>query len=968
MNAPLQIIIDQLRARVPAHAQWRLDSRLVQPGDVFIAVPGLHVDGRGFIDAALKSGASCVLQHVDATNSNLKNTLIKDSHHATTPSDQDDLRLNISFKKLENIWFIEGLVSQLGELAHAWYGKPSEQLTVIALTGTNGKTSCTQWLAQALKHMGHQVGAIGTLGVTCLNGVQQSGTLTTPDVVSLHSQLANFVAQGAEYVVMEASSIGLDQGRLNGIKIQWAGFINLTHDHLDYHGDMQHYANAKAKLFKNQSLRGAVINQDDPYYLVMMNACKAPVVLFGTQPTCAVQAKNLTYNPAGMHFEMSINGQVTSLQLPFYGAHNASNLLCVASMLSMLGFGLKQIVSALHVLKPVPGRMESVLPPVATNAVQPLVLVDYAHTPDALAHVLITSRAIARQRQSRLWCVFGCGGDRDTAKRSIMGDMASINADHVMITSDNPRSESADSIIKQIMSGVKARMNQPDSSVRIVTDRAMAIMRCILDADPADVIVIAGKGHETGQEIQGITYPFDDRQWAAAGLLLRQTPVFETDSRSFTPGAVFIAIQGDAFDGHAYLAKVMQAGAAAAVVNEVDHDVALPQIALGDTRQALTKMASAWRQSFNIPVIGVTGSNGKTTTKEMIAAILASAWGDDARLATKGNLNNDLGVPLTILRLRSMHRVAVIELGMNHPGEIAHIAQCAQPTIGLVLNAQREHQEFMQSVQAVAQENGSVLMHLSGTGVAIFPAADEYSSLWQTMSRAHQTVTFGQDVSATFKIADIKSIQSGGHAFTLKTPDGQVDINLPLPGMHNVLNAAAACACAWSVGVGLQAMAQALQKFGAVKGRMQTHVLTNAQTLIDDTYNANPDSVRAAIDVLVSMPAPRLFVLGDMGEVGQDSAALHAEVGHYAKQAGVDQLLVMGNDTRHTVAAFGAQGQHCKTAEEVCAEILKRTPHSILVKGSRFMKMERVVNQFLQIQDQVIAQDDIIKNGVQHAV
>jgi murE/murF fusion protein len=182
------------------------------------------------------------------------------------------------------------------------------------------------------------------------------------------------------------------------------------------------------------------------------------------------------------------------------------------------------------------------------------------------------------------------------------------------------------------------------------------------------------------------------------------------------------------------------------------------------------------------------------------------------------------------------------------------------------------------------------------------------------------------------------------------------------------LNAAAACACAWSVGVGLQVMAQALQKFGAVKGRMQAHVLTNTQTLIDDTYNANPDSVRAAIDVLVSMPAPRLLVLGDMGEVGQDSAALHAEVGHYAKQVGVDHLLVMGNDTRHTVAAFGAHGQHCKTPEEVCAEILKRTPHSLLVKGSRFMKMERVVNQFMQNQQQAIAQVDINKNGVQHAV
>jgi murE/murF fusion protein len=981
--ATLQDMISQLRASVPSEAHWQLDSRLVESGDVFIALPGMHADGRDFIQVALDSGASCVLQHVDVTDTAKTNLDTNDinateSLQVVTLLNQEGLAHSIRFRKEQNIWFVENLLSHLGELAHEWYGKPSDQLTVIALTGTNGKTSCTQWLVQALKQMGHQVGAIGTLGVTSLSGLQQSGLLTTPDVVSLHRQLAIFVAQSADYVVMEASSIGLDQGRLNGVNIQWAGFLNLTHDHLDYHGDMHQYALAKARLFKRQALRGAVINQDDAHAVVMIEACQAPIVLFGMQPTCTVRAQNVVFDAAGLSLDISIHNAVASLKLPFYGAHNVSNLLCVASMLSMLGFDLKQIVPALHALKPVPGRMESVLPPVATTLDQPLVLVDYAHTPDALAHVLTTSRAIAQQRQGRLWCVFGCGGDRDTAKRPIMGQVASLTADHVIITSDNPRSESPDSIIEQIRLGVKAQPNREGASVRCVTDRAMAILRCVLDAAPADVIVVAGKGHETGQDVKGVTHSFDDRQWAAAGLLLRLTPIFETDSRALTPDAVFVAIKGDNFDGHAYLSQVMQAGAVAAVVNEVDRDIALPQIALGNTRQALTKMASAWRQCFDIPVIGVTGSNGKTTTKEMIASVLACALGEEARLATRGNLNNDLGVPLTVLRLRSTHRAAVIELGMNHPGEIANIAQCAQPTIGLVLNAQREHQEFMQSVQAVAQENGSIFNYLSGPGIAIFPANDQYSELWQSMSREHQTVTFGlvdqahQAGSVTFSIADIKSTESGGHGFALNTPDGQVRINLPLPGRHNILNAAAACACAWSVGVSLQVMAEALEKFGAVKGRMQVHVLASHQTLIDDTYNANPDSVRAAIDVLVSLPAYRLLVLGDMGEVGQDTAALHAEVGHYAKQAGVDGLLVLGRDTRHAVEAFGTHAQHFETPEEVCAEILKRSPSSILIKGSRFMKMERVVNQFMQMQQQQqqqgSAHSNTKKTGVQHAV
>jgi murE/murF fusion protein len=1021
-HVTIQGLIDQLRANVPEHAQWRLDSRAVRPGDVFIAIPGQHLDGRDFIQAAFELGASCVLQHVaatdlsttgisttgisttdvyatgisaidinatdvNATDISVKNVNLTEPLKANTLFNKDSSTQSIQYQQEHNVWLVEDLIMHLGQMAHVWYGKPSEQLTVIALTGTNGKTSCTQWLAQALRQIGCQAGAVGTLGITSLTGEQQSGSLTTPDVVSLHHQLATFASQGAQYVVMEASSIGLDQGRLNGVNIQWAGFLNLTHDHLDYHGTMEHYANAKARLFKHNGLRGAAINQDDSFAHVMVSACQVAVVLFGTQPTCGVQAKNIIYNAEGVGFELSINDQVALLQLPFYGAHNVSNLLCVASMLSLLGFDLQQIISALQTLKPVPGRMESVLLPFAATALQPVVLVDYAHTPDALAHVLKTSRAIAQQRQSRLWCVLGCGGDRDKAKRPMMGHIASLQADHVIITSDNPRNESPDSIIEQMMSGVRVYADQASSPVSTIADRALAILRCILDAEPADVIVIAGKGHETGQEVNGVTHPFDDRQWAAAGLLLRRAPVFETDSRAFTPEAVFVAIKGEKFDGHAYLPQLMQAGALAAIVNKVDHDVALPQIALGDTRQALTKMATAWRQCFDIPVIGVTGSNGKTTTKEMIAAILAVVWGDDARLATKGNLNNDLGVPLTVLRLRSTHRAAVIELGMNHPGEIASIAHCAQPTIGLVLNAQREHQEFMQTVQAVAQENGSVFQHLSGSGVAIFPATDQYAELWKSMSGEHQVVTFGladeghqtgflhsttsaksTASTASFSISDIKSNQSGGQTFELSTPVGQVSIHLMLPGLHNILNAAAACACAWSTGVSLQAMAQALEKFGAVKGRMQVHVLASNQTLIDDTYNANPDSVRAAIDVLVSMPAPRLLVLGDMGEVGQDTAALHAEVGHYAKHAGVDQLLALGRDTRHAVQAFGAQAQCFETPEEVCTEILKLTPHSILVKGSRFMKMERVVNQFMHMQQQGLTQEKTNKLGVQHAV
>lgn len=919
----------------------QLDSRRVQPGDVFVAVPGRHSDGRQYIDQALHAGAQVVLSHVSKAQPESAKS------DAADIADAADHQTWVDFTQVNTVFHIHNLQTILGELAHIWYGQPSDQLTVIAITGTNGKTSCSQWLAQALRHLGYRAGAIGTLGVTDVAGHQHAGALTTPDVITLHQQLALFVRQQAQYVVMEASSIGLDQGRLDGVRIKWAGFTNLTHDHLDYHGDMTQYAQAKALLFKRQELLGAAINQDDPYGSQMKAVCHAPVLSYGLGHAM-VCAQGIEQIHQGTRFDLKIDSHNTPIQVPFFGDYNVSNVLCVASLLHLLGQPINKIAQALNALSPVSGRLE----PVLWDSTGPLVLVDYAHTPDALTHVLQTTRTLAQQRSGQLICVVGCGGDRDVTKRPLMGATASQLADQLILTSDNPRSESPEHIIEQMRQGIAHDVMQTTGKVRMYLKRDLAILLAILKAQPQDVVVIAGKGHETGQEVEGVTYPFDDRQWARLGLTMRQAPHYETDSRALQTGAVFIAIAGDRFDGHDFLKQVQQQGACVAIVNQINHTIDLPQIEVGNTRQALLTMGQAWRACFTIPIIGVTGSNGKTTTKEMIAAMLATAWGPTQRLATQGNLNNDLGVPLTLLLLRPHHQVAVIEMGMNHPGEIAVIAQCAQPTVGLVLNAQREHQEFMQTVQAVAQENGSVFNHLSGsTPVAVFPSDEPFSQLWQSMVTEHApeaTVhTFGADSTAKFRYAQVVQTSTGGHRFVLHCPAGQIDIELTVPGQHNIRNAVAACACAAAVGVSLTQMADALRSFGAVKGRMHMHRLTDQVTLIDDTYNANPDSVRAAIDVLVNLPTPRVLVLGDMGEVGNHSAAMHAEVGDYAKQAGVNHLLTMGQDTEHAAQAFGSHAKRCATVDQVCSELLTLTPRSILVKGSRFMKMETVVHQMM---------------------
>ena len=335
---------------------------------------------------------------------------------------------------------------------------------------------------------------------------------------------------------------------------------------------------------------------------------------------------------------------------------------------------------------------------------------------------LAALRPVANARSGRLVCLFGCGGDRDPGKRPVMGGIAAELADSVVVSSDNPRHEVPEDIVRQIMAGVPASADAVEQ-----VDRARAIMQTVWACAPEDVLLLAGKGHETYQDSGGEKLPFDDREWARLALLLPQVATVSTDTRRIGAGELFVALAGEKFDAHDYLDQAEARGACAAVVAHPVAGVKLPQLVLGDTRVALMRIGAAWRARYSLPVVAVTGSNGKTTTKEMISSVLAAWKGETNRLATAGNLNNDIGVPLTLLRLRATHRAAVFELGMNHPGEIAQLAAIAAPSVALVTNAQREHQEFMHTVEAVAHENGAAIAALPDNGVAVYPGDEPYS-------------------------------------------------------------------------------------------------------------------------------------------------------------------------------------------------------------------------------------------------
>jgi UDP-N-acetylmuramoyl-tripeptide--D-alanyl-D-alanine ligase len=418
-----------------------------------------------------------------------------------------------------------------------------------------------------------------------------------------------------------------------------------------------------------------------------------------------------------------------------------------------------------------------------------------------------------------------------------------------------------------------------------------------------------------------------------------------TDTRSLAAGDLFVALKGERFDAHDFLAQAKRSGAAAAMAERGVAQAGMPGLIVQDAKRALGELAAAWRAQFDLPLIAVTGSNGKTTVTQMIASILR-VWAQEKALATQGNLNNEIGVPLTLLRLRAHTAIAVIELGMNHPGEIAYLSQLAQPTVAVVNNAQREHQEFMHTVEAVAKENGSVISALPADGVAVYPSDDAYSALWREMSANRVQICFSSGAMA----ADVTGQAQWTDAawkLRLATPLGSASCKLRIAGKHNVKNALAAAAAALGAGLPLEAIVRGLENFEAVKGRSraaQIKVAGRLLNLIDDTYNANPDSVRAAIDVLSELPAPHLLVLGDMGEVGDQGPEFHAEVGEYAAERGIETLLCMGELMRYGAAVFPG-ARHFGGIDSLSNAVLADLPQyrSVLVKGSRFMQMERVV-------------------------
>jgi murE/murF fusion protein len=889
----------------------RNDSREVKPGDVFVAVKGIRSDGHAFIDVALKQGAAAVVVERDVPAGGAVVVKVASSADA------------------------------LGVMIGNALGNPARKLTLVGVTGTNGKTTTTYVVESILRAAGHEPGVIGTVTYRW-KGTSFDAPYTTPTPQVLHETFAKMVADGVTHVVMEVSSAALAMNRLAGVKFQVAAFSNLTQDHLDVHGSMAEYFEAKKLLFTQHLSGAAVVNVDDPKGQAMGAASDGPVLRVTAKVGGDGNIRVVKQTSTVRGIEATIatpRGQLSVIAKPLIGHYNVENLALAVGIGEALGLEHAAIQKGITDLPGVPGRVERV----ANNADLD-VLVDYAHTPDALRNVLSAVRPLTARR---LICVFGCGGDRDPTKRPKMGAAVAELADLAVVTSDNPRTEDPRAIIDQILPGVPRPF-------LVEADRRAAIKAAIAEATPGDVVVIAGKGHEDYQIIGTTKHHFDDREVAAEAIAEREVrllpglardagsativtivPVTRVviDSRKALPGALYVAIKGETHDGHDFCANAVETGAVALMV-EREIESAVPQIVVDDTRIALGKLARAHRRAWLGKLVAITGSAGKTTTKELARAALSA---EGPTHAAEGSLNNETGLPLTVLGLRLFHEFGVVEMGMRGAGQIEYLTKIAEPDVAVVVNAGTAHIELLGSTDAIAKAKSEIWMGLRDGGTVVLPADD---ARLEAHARAHRPkarhVTFGER-DADVRLVEYTPLDAGGQ-LVLDVFGTRHDLTLSLVGRHAAIDACAAIAAAHAAGASIGNILAGLAR--AKPPSMRGEVVEVAgRKVIVDCYNANPASMAAALRALAERAHGHAFaVLGDMLELGEHANAEHDKVGAIARELGV-RVVTLGELAKRIA------GDHASDPADAATQILERSKPGdwILLKASRGMKLERVL-------------------------
>ncbi len=918
----------------------------VEKGYIFVCIKGASFDGHSAAEEMLKKGALCVVADHDIGCE--RQIIVSDTR----------------------IFY--------GHLCAIWFNHPERRMKLIGVTGTNGKTTLATMLKDMLADKGHKVGFIGTTGALINNVPAETdgSTPTTPRVYELYKLFYEMAKSGCDCVVMEVSSFALAQNRIGPAVFRTAIFTNLTQDHLDYHITMENYYQAKKLLFTNHC-ETAVINIDDEYgmrlYKELENTDVKRISCSSKGRTADFTADKAKFSGGKTSFRVSAGEEHYDFSLNMIGSYNVSNALEAVAAGMILNLGMEHIISSIGSFRGVKGRCEII--PTGRDF---MVICDYAHSPDALENMLPD---IKENCEGRLICLFGCGGDRDKAKRPLMAKAAEKYADILVITSDNPRNEDPDAIIDEIMSGFS--FTKP--YIR-VTDRKEAIKKAIAFAKKDDIIVLAGKGHEDYQILAGgkhihfdereivseimsgyarIAFDPDIREYVTAdeiikavggkphciddtGRRISMTSIF-SDSRKIIKDGVFFAIKGENFDGNDFAAKAVESGAALAITERAAEGV--PCIVVENTRKALLDLAAYFRMKFKPIVVGLTGSVGKTTTKEMTALALSSRY---RVYKTERNHNNEIGLPFTLFGLNSSCEAAVIEMGMSDFGEIERLSKTTRPTACLITNIGSAHMEKLGSQEGILKAKLEILEGAE-SGAPLFINGDDplLIPLKEKLSGIRPVITYGiENKDADFRAADI-SLDRGKISFGIERNGAEIcRVTLFCIGRHNIYNALAAVSTAVTMGCEPKAAAEALMRYKPDGFRQHIQPM-GEQTVISDCYNASPSSMKAAIDALCDA-APkgsgrRVAVLGDMLELGEKSPEMHEEIGEYLVSKGVDVLVCYGKLAKYIAGRADELGLHagCSDDKNMVISALKQKlmpGDTVLFKASRGMHMEEIID------------------------
>ncbi len=911
----------------------RTDNRLLEAGDIFVCIKGFTDDGHRYIPDARQKEAALVVCENEFSD--------------TLPA----LRVSDSRKAA-------------ALLAKLYYADPSSRFRLIGITGTNGKTTTSLLLFKAIRELGIAAGWIGTLGYY-INEEQFSTRHTTPDIMELNAIFAQMAQREVKYVIMEVSSHALALDRVYGAEFDFCLFTNLSREHLDFHHTMDDYGAAKLKLFDctKRQKAVAVINTDDGFGRQLFDQIRQQDGYAFSVGTGAadymIRAKEFAEHDSWQQSRFSVLSSegIINIRSSLIGRFNISNLALAAATLSILGFEARQIEQGLNIVPPIPGRFESV-----PNRHGIGVFVDYAHTPDAIENVLKACREL---KHRRILCLIGAGGDRDQGKRPLMLQAALHNADAVIISDDNPRTENPNRIIRDII-----KDTLPWLPWWIIRDRKQAIAAILRLAQPGDIVVISGKGHETYQEIEGERHEFDDHAIAQAWLdtwdpeavqdqaklvlpvdrllleVLANVPVteqqgyqppssyayFSTDSRTIVSGSVFFALKGNRFDGHAFIPNVLRDRANLAV-GELELNPDPNYLLVNDVNSLMGSLFRKYLLMFPVYKIALTGSTGKTSTKEMIAQIFSA---HQPTLKSLSNENNLIGLCQTLQRIQPEHQYAIFELGTNNFGEIALLSDICAPDAALILNIGPSHLEFLGDENGVFREKKALFDR--PLDIRLFDAADPRFEEYRSCGKSVGTIP-----EADFRITDTEAVE-GGNRFRLN----EESYVIPYQPSFYVQNAGFAIALGLLKGIPSATIRKALAQVVQLPLRMQIEPVDKG-ILINDCYNANPISMQKALEYWHQFHAerPHIAILGDMLELGAQAGEYHDMIAAMLAELGYDQLITVGSlSSRYHGSDPRAGSVHFAEVESLLqSNVLSALPDNcvILLKASHGIHLELLI-------------------------